>query len=157
MDTALTLENTNVCIKAFTNRSEAAEAAFTTNVTSGPAPLTVDFIDASCFSPTSWYWNFGDGNTSTDRFPAHNYMEAGKYNVTLRVENEYGNSTIKKTGWIRVTNSSMLYVDDNGPADFTSIQEAVDSASPGTTIVVKNGTYTENVNVDRAVTILSES
>ncbi|WP_269849069.1 PKD domain-containing protein [Methanosarcina horonobensis] len=86
----------NVCIKAFTNRSEAAEAAFTANVTSGPTPLTVEFIDASLLSPTAWYWDFGDGNTSADRFPIHKYTEAGKYNVTLHVENEYGNSTLEK-------------------------------------------------------------
>jgi len=157
VDTALAVENMNVCIKAFTSRSEAAEAAFTANVTSGPVPLTVGFIDASTLSPTAWYWDFGDGNTSTARFPAHSYTGAGKYNVTLHVENEYGNSTIEKTEWVRVTGSSLLYVDDDGPADFTSIQAAVNAASPGATIIVRNGTYTENVDVDRAVTIISES
>ena len=162
-DTALAIENTNICIKAFTNRSRAPEAAFTSNVTSGPAPFQVGFIDASTFSPTAWYWDFGDGSTSTERYPAHNYTEAGKYNVTLRAENEYGNSTAEKTEWISVTGSSLLYVDANGSANtsgsanFTSIQEAIDAASPGATIIVRNGTYTENVDVDRAVTILSES
>ncbi|WP_229392436.1 NosD domain-containing protein [Methanosarcina sp. DH2] len=157
VDTALAMENTNVCIKAFTNRSETAEAAFTANVTSGPAPLIVGFIDASLLSPMAWNWDFGDGNTSTDRFPTHKYTEAGKYNVTLHVENEYGNNTLEKTEWVHVTNSSLLYVDDDEPADFTSIQDAVDASSPGATIIVRNGTYTENVDVDRAVTILSES
>ncbi len=157
VDTALAVENMNVCIKAFTNRSKAAEAAFTANVTSGPDPLTVGFIDASTLSPTTWYWDFGDGDTSNDRFPVHTYSEAGNYNVTLHVENEYGNSTVERTEWIRVTDASLLYVDDDGSADFTSIQDAVDSASPGATIVVRNGTYIENVDVDRTVTIISES
>ncbi|WP_440944880.1 NosD domain-containing protein [Methanosarcina sp. T3] len=157
VDTALAVENMNVCIKAFTNRIEAAEAAFTSSVTSGPAPLIVDFIDASTLSPTAWHWDFGDGNTSTDRFPTHEYTEAGRYNVTLHVENGYGNSTLEKTECISVTGSSLLYVDDDGPADFTSIQAAVDAASPGATIIVRNGTYNENVDVDRAVSILSES
>lgn len=157
VDTALAMENMNVCIKAFTNRSKAPEAAFTADLTSGPAPLTVEFIDASTLAPTAWYWDFGDGNTSTDRFPTHTYTGAGKYNVTLRVENEYGNSTLEKTEWISVTGSSLLYVDDDGSADFTSIQAAVDAASPGATIIVRNGTYNENVDVGRAVSILSES
>ncbi len=157
VDTALAVENMNTCIKAFTNRSEAPESAFTSNVTSGPAPLTVGFIDASTLSPTAWNWDFGDGNTSTARFPTHNYTGPGKYNVTLHVENEYGNYSLKKTEWILATNASLLYVDDDGSADFTSIQDAVDSASPNATIIVRNGTYTENVDLDRAVTILSES
>ncbi|WP_255334458.1 NosD domain-containing protein [Methanosarcina sp. KYL-1] len=156
VDTSLAVENMSVCIKAFTNRSEAAEAAFTANVASGPAPLTVEFIDASTYSPVAWYWDFGDGNNSTARFPAHTYARAGKYNVTLRVENEYGYSTTEKTELISVTDASLIYVDDDGPADFSSIQAAVDAASPGATIIVKNGTYTENVDVDRAVTIISE-
>lgn len=157
VDTALAVENMNVCIKAFTNRSKAPEAAFTVNVTSGPNPLTVGFVDASTLSPTTWNWDFGDGNTSTNLFPVHKYSKAGKYNVTLHVENEYGNSTLEKTEWIRVTNNSLLYVDDDGSADFTSIQAAVDAASPGATIIVSNGTYTENVDVGKAVTIVSKS
>ncbi|WP_440955921.1 NosD domain-containing protein [Methanosarcina sp. Mfa9] len=156
-DTTLAVKNVNVCIKAFTNRSEAAKAAFTADVTSGPAPLTVEFIDASTFSPTDWDWDFGDGNNSTARFPVHTYAKAGKYNVTLRVENEYGNSTIEKTEWIRATDASLLYVADDGTENFSSIQAAVDAASPGATIIVRNGTYTENVDVDRAVTIISEA
>ncbi|AKB25407.1 cell surface protein [Methanosarcina sp. MTP4] len=157
VDTSLAVENMSVCIKAFTNRSEAAEAAFTANMTSGPAPLTVEFIDASTYSPAAWYWDFGDGNNSTARFPAHTYAGAGKYNVTLRVENEYGYSTTEKTELISVTDASLLYVDDDGTADFSSIQAAVDAASPYATIIVRNGTYTENVDVDRALTIISES
>jgi len=157
VDTALVVENMNICVKAFTNRSKAAAAAFTANVTSGPAPLTVGFVDASTLSPTTWHWNFGDGNTSTDRFPVHTYSEAGKYNVTLRVDNEYGNSIIEKKEWIRATKASLLYVDDEGSADFTSIQAAVDASSPGSTVIVRNGTYIENVNVNKTVTIVSES
>ncbi|MCG8578779.1 MAG: PKD domain-containing protein [Bacteroidales bacterium] len=30
----------------------------------------------------SWLWNFGDGNTSTDENPVHEYMFEGKYTVT---------------------------------------------------------------------------
>ena len=39
------------------------KANFTYNVTAGPAPLTVKFTDRSSGSPTSWSWDFGDGNT----------------------------------------------------------------------------------------------
>ncbi|WP_332448769.1 PKD domain-containing protein [Methanoculleus sp.] len=36
------------------------EAAFSGNVTSGAAPLTVEFTDSSSGSPTGWAWFFGD-------------------------------------------------------------------------------------------------
>ena len=37
--------------------------------TNGPAPLPVQFTDASTNSPTSWSWSFGDGATSTQQNP----------------------------------------------------------------------------------------
>jgi len=40
-------------------------------------------------------------------------------------------------------------VDDDGPADFHTIQEAINVAGPGDTIYVHNGTYNENVVVDK--------
>ena len=45
-----------------------------------------------------------------------------------------------------------------GPGEsYTSIQAAVDDARDGDTIIVRNGTYTENVNVDKSLTIRSEN
>jgi gliding motility-associated-like protein len=38
----------------------------------------------------SWYWEFDDGATSTERNPNHTYVKAGKYNVKLTVEGDGG-------------------------------------------------------------------
>lgn len=48
------------------------------------------------------------------------------------------------------------YVDDDGPADFATIQAAIDAAVNGDTIVVLPGTYAENINLlGKAVTLRS--
>lgn len=50
-------------------------------------------------------------------------------------------------------------VDDDGPADFPSIQEAIDSplVVSGDTIFVCSGTYYENVIVDKTVSLVGEN
>ena len=48
-------------------------------------------------------------------------------------------------------------VDDDGPADFSTIQEAIDTASDGDTVFVKAGTYCEHVVVNRTISLLGEN
>jgi nitrous oxidase accessory protein len=52
-----------------------------------------------------------------------------------------------------------LYVDDDGTADYTSIQNAIDNATAGDTIYVNNGLYNENivVGIGKSVDIQGES
>jgi parallel beta-helix repeat protein len=49
--------------------------------------------------------------------------------------------------------STVIYV----PDDYPTIQAAVDAASPGDTIIVRDGTYIENVDVNKSLTIRSEN
>jgi len=48
-------------------------------------------------------------------------------------------------------------VDDDGPADFDTIQEAINAASPHDTIYVYIGTYYEKVVVNKTLTLVGES
>jgi len=48
-------------------------------------------------------------------------------------------------------------VDDDGLADFHTIQEAIDAASSGDTIFVKNGTYHENIVIVKTISLIGES
>ena len=81
-------------------------AAFSAVPTSGKAPLKVTFTDKSSNSPTSWNWNFGDGKTSTDQNPKHEYLQEGKYKVTLTVTNAAGSNTTAKTDYIKLTTNT---------------------------------------------------
>ena len=49
--------------------------------------FTVEFKDL-CQRATSWLWDFGDGNTSTDSNTVHVYSAAGTYKVLLHAGNE---------------------------------------------------------------------
>jgi gliding motility-associated-like protein len=67
-------------------------------------PLIVNFVDSSHSNITSWKWNFGDGNTSTDQNPSHMYSLPGIYTVTLIVTNAGGCSdTLVKTNYVVTT------------------------------------------------------
>lgn len=70
-------------------------ASFTTspNPPRGNFPLTVNFTDQSTDSDgsvTGWDWDFGDGNTSTQRSPSHTYATPGSYTATLEVTDDDG-------------------------------------------------------------------
>jgi hypothetical protein len=56
----------------------------------------VAFIDQSDGKIHSWKWDFGDGSTSEEQHPIHQYKEAGKYVVVLWVEGPAGKSRHSK-------------------------------------------------------------
>lgn len=50
----------------------------------GCADTTYSFVNTSKErGPTNYLWRFGDGNTSTDKNPTHQYNNSGSYLVTL--------------------------------------------------------------------------
>lgn len=79
------------------------QAEFSADVTSGAAPLTVTFTDESTGTPTSWLWDFGDGNTSTSQNPEHTYSSGGVYTVSLMIRNADGGTTETKEDYIAAT------------------------------------------------------
>ncbi|MCQ8893588.1 MAG: PKD domain-containing protein [Methanolinea sp.] len=80
-------------------------ANFTANVTSGIAPLAVQFTDLSTAIPaiSSWNWTFGDGSPNgTTKNPVHVFTAMGNYTVNLTVRNLWGNGTMSRFEYIRV-------------------------------------------------------
>lgn len=70
-------------------------AAFNTSINSCQG--TVNFTDNSLNNPTSWLWNFGDGNASSSQNPVHTFTTAGTYTVLLIATNSFGSNYMSQT------------------------------------------------------------
>lgn len=81
---------------------------FRAKVTEGCAPLVVQFTDLSIGKPTEWFWDFGNGNTSTKQNPGAVYFSPGKYNVKLVVKNTAGRDSVIKNNYIIVNKSPVV-------------------------------------------------
>ena len=78
------------------------EVDFVANLTKVCLGDTITFTDSTTNNPTSWNWDFGDGNSSTAQNPTHVYATAGTYDVKLVVTNAYTSDSIFKTGYIMI-------------------------------------------------------
>jgi PKD repeat protein len=57
----------------------------------------IRFRDDSKGQITRWRWDFGDGSSSSERHPVHQYEKAGEYDVRLSIEGPAGNAE-----WIKI-------------------------------------------------------
>jgi PKD repeat protein len=75
---------------------------FTADTTLCMPGETIQFTDLSLGAPATWFWQFGDGLTSSIQHPTHSYANPGEYTVSLFVQK---GSTVKfktKTNYIKV-------------------------------------------------------
>jgi len=70
------------------------------NIT-GNAPLTVAFFNNSFQGARSYHWDFGDGQTGTEKNPVHIYQNPGVYSVILTVDGLTGLTSEKKINLVR--------------------------------------------------------
>jgi len=56
------------------------------------APITFEGSAYGGHKPYKWYWDFGDGNSSTEQKPSHIYLKEGKYKVMLIVTDLLGHN-----------------------------------------------------------------
>ena len=78
------------------NTEIAPQADFSFSGTSNYPPCTIAFTNKS--KNASYYsWDFGDGKTSTQTSPSHQYSNGGIYTVTLRASGSGGDDVITKT------------------------------------------------------------
>lgn len=88
-------------------------ADFFSTITSGCAPLTVQFTDQSQGGPNTWAWSFPGGSpaTSGDQNPVVVYSTPGVYSVSLTVSNGAGSDD--------VVVSQLITVGEEPTANFT--------------------------------------
>ncbi|MGQ9846455.1 MAG: PKD domain-containing protein [Bacteroidales bacterium] len=68
-------------------------ASFTINPTTGCVPLNVSFTNTSQLGDTiitNYVWDFGDGGSSNQQNPSHNYTQPGGYGVSLQITDGHG-------------------------------------------------------------------
>jgi len=80
--------------------SSAPVASFTVNTSIGASPLVVKFSNTSSYtnaSSVTWYWQFGDGETSSSSDPVHIYFVNGVYHANMTITDQIGTSTSADT------------------------------------------------------------
>lgn len=88
--------------KGLTTEDNNIDNIISADITSGSAPLPVQFIDQTK-NATGWLWDFGDnGTTSNISNPKYTYERPGEYKVTLKVFIGNTSDILMKKGYIRV-------------------------------------------------------
>lgn len=126
-------------------------ASFTTNVTTGNAPLSVSFNGSASSSPNgsinNYSWNFGDGTSGNGANVSHTFNAAGSFNAVLTVTDSAG-KTASTSKTITVNSSSggstgtttvtlNLYSGDGKQGSMT--RDITISSSSPTSTTVTNG------------------
>jgi PKD repeat protein len=122
-------------------------ADFSGELREGYAPLEVSFTDKSTNNPTYWVWGFGDGLSSNNKNPVHNYILPGIYAVTLTAGNGYGGSSMTKANYIVVSTASSTPVVDftaNVTSGNAPLQVEFTDLSTGGTITSRVWTFSKD-------------
>ncbi len=85
--------NNPLCLTA----TLAPIANFGTDQTNPICGENLTFIDSSLNLAQQWFWDFGDGSTSSLPRPKHKYPGPGTYSAKLVVSNNIGSDSITKT------------------------------------------------------------
>ncbi|MCB9230712.1 MAG: PKD domain-containing protein [Bacteroidia bacterium] len=160
----LTVTDANGCTDAFTASNFVQvigpDVNFGADTLGGCRPLLVNFTDSTIFGApvVSWAWDFGDGGTSNQQNPSHNYTATGNFTVSLTVTDLDGCvHTFTRTNYILVTEPVALFSLSDTLAcagvtiNFTNLSTGVGLSylwdfGDGNTSTATNPNHTYNLN-----------
>ena len=137
-DVRLIVTDGNGCRDTIVQQVEGLEVPsvdFIADARRGCAPQVISFTDLTTtpYTKVAWFWDFGDGNTSTSPAPAHTYLQDGTYSVKLVVTDQNGcRDSISKTNYIRLSHpvanfqlsASIVCPNDPVGVNFTDLSSA---------------------------------
>jgi PKD repeat protein len=87
------------------NITEGVSAHFTGTPLTGNAPVSVQFTGAETGGADTWFWVFGDGDTTNNSLqsPLHTYATGGLFNVSLNASHSGSFDWENKTGYVNLT------------------------------------------------------
>ncbi|MGF3554024.1 MAG: C25 family cysteine peptidase, partial [Thermoplasmatota archaeon] len=83
----------------------------------------------------NWSWDFGDGNTSYNQNPSHEYSSEGTYNVSLTVSDDESNTDVYY---------QTIFIDTTNPV-ITSVSNNLDDIGYGSNVII-NANITDNIS-----------
>ena len=125
-----------ICTLVFCINSNAQlNANFQADQLIGCPPFLVQFSDLSTGSPSSFFWDLGNGTTSTQQNPGTIYFNPGLYTVKLIIRNGTAVDSLIKTQYIFVSNvpgASFIVSDSVGCSPFLIQFNDLSTAGSGT-------------------------
>jgi PKD repeat protein len=127
---------------------------------------TLNFIDNSTGTPSSWAWEFGDGDTSNTQNNKHKYAAPGDYLVSLTVANDFGSNTRSKlvnvpdttaTGISTVKVLSEVVAYPNPAKEFVNIQPINTNLTDAVEVFDATGKMVLRQNTNNAAVIRVET
>jgi PKD repeat protein len=119
-------------------------ASFTSDITTGYSPLSVQFTDTSTDLPTGWDWYWFDNETksSTDQDPAAIFSTVGLHSVRLYASNAQGGDWYNETDYIEVKSGTGYHMRPKASATFSRTGDYSPPVPTGTYVMREKATAT---------------
>lgn len=127
--------------------AERPDANFTVTTT---APLmagdSIQFNDTSTdpggFTPfTNWYWDFGEGNTSTTQNATNTFILPGEYEVGLIVTSSIGLNSTEYTDNVTINGFALAVYDEKTGVAITNWNATISNSTYSVTFTDQNNTF----------------